>query len=98
MRGEVAPHFSTTPAPTQQKEDTMTTQSTLGPFMTLILTLTAKGKCAANVINPSPAEVVKSLLFAQLLNGIPRTKAVGHANPSSRVFRIGSLQDCRVGL
>jgi hypothetical protein len=75
----------------------MTTQSTLGPFMTLILTLTAKRQRAADVMNVSPAEVVKSLLFAQLLNGIPTTKPAGHARPSARVFRIGSSQECRVG-
>jgi hypothetical protein len=75
----------------------MTTQNTLGPFMTLILTLTAKGRCAADVINASPAEVVKSLLFAQLLNEIPKTALAGQANPSAPVFRIGSSELCRVG-
>ena len=75
----------------------MTTQNTLGPFMTLILTLTAKGRRAADVVNASPAEVVKSLLFARLLTEIPRTQPVGYANPSGCVFRIGSSQGCRVG-
>jgi hypothetical protein len=90
--------LKTTPATTQQKEDTMTTQSTLGPFMTLILTLTAKGKHGANVTNPSPTGVVNSLLFVQVLTEILRKKPVGYANPSGRVFRIGSSKDCRVGL
>jgi hypothetical protein len=64
----------------------MTTQSTLGPFMTLILTVTARGKHAANVISFSQAEVVNSLLFAQLLTEILRKKPVRHANPQrSRV-------------
>ena len=75
----------------------MTTQSTLGPFMTLILTLTARGKHAANVINLSQAELVNSLLFAQLLTEVLRRKPVRYANPSGRVFRIGSSQECRVG-
>jgi len=63
----------------------MTTQSTLGPFMTLILTLTARVKHAANVINRSQAEVVNSLLFAQLLTEILRKKPVRHASQWSRV-------------
>lgn len=68
----------------------MTTQSTLGPFMTLILTLTAKGNCADNIIHPSQAGVVKSLLFARLLTEFLRTEPVGHANPNGRAFRIGT--------
>lgn len=74
----------------------MTPQSTLGPFMTLILTLTARVKHAANVINRSQAEVVNSLLFAQLLTEILRKKPIRHANPSGRVFRIGSSPECRI--
>jgi len=73
----------------------MTTQSTLGPFMTLILTLTIKGKCAADAIHTSPAEVVKSLLLAQLLTEIAGTKSVGYSSTVARVFRIGSSATCR---
>ena len=72
----------------------MTTQGTLGPFMTLILTLTAKGKHAAN--NLSQAEVVNSLLFARLLTEILRKKPAGYANSTGRVFRIGSSPECRI--
>jgi hypothetical protein len=75
----------------------MTTQSTLGPFMTLILTLTAKGKYAANVLNLPQAKVVYGLLFVQLLAEIPNTNPAGLASPGARAFRIGSSQDCRVG-
>jgi hypothetical protein len=74
----------------------MTTQSTLGPFMTLILTLTARGKHAAN--NLSQAEVVNSLLIAQLLTENLRRKPVRYANPIGRVFWIGSSWECRVSL
>jgi hypothetical protein len=53
----------------------MTSRCTLGPFMTLILTLTAKGNRADNVINPSRAAgVVNSLLFAQLVIEVARFK------------------------
>ena len=73
----------------------MTTHSTLGPLMTLILTLTADGTCADNVFNPSPAGVVKSLLFARLLIETLRQKPVGYAKPSDLVFRIGTgLEQC----
>ena len=68
----------------------MTTQSTLGPFMTLILTLTAKGKRAANVIHPSGDGTVKSFLFARLVIEILSLKPVGYANPSGHVFRMGT--------
>jgi len=68
----------------------MTTQCTLGPLMTLILTLTAAGRRADNVIHPSPAGVVKSLLFARLLNETLRQKPAGYANPNGRVYRIGT--------
>ena len=73
----------------------MTTQSTLGPFMTLILTLTAKGKHAGNVIYPSRVGVVKSLLLLRLLTENLRQKPIGYANPSGRVFQLGGLQECR---
>jgi hypothetical protein len=75
----------------------MTTQSTLGPFMTLILTLTAKTKYAATVTNRPPTGVVSSLLFAQLLVEILKRRPTGYASPSARVFRIGNPQECRVG-
>jgi len=76
----------------------MTTQSTLGPFMTLILTLTVKGKRADNVTNPSRAAVVNSLLLLRLLTENLRQKSIGYANPGGSVFRIGSLRGCRVSL
>jgi len=76
----------------------MTTQSILGPFMTLILTLTASAKHTANAMNPSPAGVASSLLFAQLVNELRSKKPAGYASASARVFRIGSSRDCRVGL
>ena len=75
----------------------MATQSTLGPFMTLILTLTAEGNRAEHFVNASPAEVVKSLLIARLLTEVPSTKPAQRASPSARVFRIGNSQVCRVG-
>ena len=76
----------------------MTTQSTLGPFMTLILTLTAKGRRTAVVVQASPAEVSKSLLFAELLTAMLKTKPVEHTSPSARVFRVGSSQVRRGGV
>jgi len=73
----------------------MTTPSTLGPLTTLILTLTADGTCADNLFNPSPAGVVKSLLFARLLIETLRQKPAGYTNPSGCVFRIGTgLEKC----
>jgi hypothetical protein len=74
----------------------MTTQSKLGPFITLMLNLTAKGIQVASVANRHPASVVNSLLLAQLVTEVLRRKPGGY--PSARVFRIGSSQDCRVGL
>jgi hypothetical protein len=68
----------------------MTTLNTLGPFMTLILTLTAKGKRADNVIHPSPDGVVKSLLFARLVIEFLRKEPLGYAGPNGRVFRMGA--------
>jgi hypothetical protein len=68
----------------------MTTQSTLGPFMTLILTLTAKGKRADDVIHPSQEGVVKSLLFARLVIEFLRREPLGYASPNGSVFRIGT--------
>jgi hypothetical protein len=68
----------------------MTTQSTLGPFMTLILTLTDERKHADDVIHPSRAGVVTSLLFARLVIEILSLKPAGYADPSCRAFRIGS--------
>jgi|HubBroStandDraft_6_1064221.scaffolds.fasta_scaffold1732561_2 hypothetical protein len=53
----------------------MTTHSTLGPFMTLILTLTAKGNSADDVISPSHAAVVNSLMFARLVIETPESEA-----------------------
>ena len=73
----------------------MTTQRNLGPFMTLILTLTAKGNGADSVINPSHTAVVNSLMFAQLVIEIVSLKPVGYANPGDREFRLGGLQGCR---
>ena len=67
----------------------MTTQSTLGPFMTLILTLTATDRYTGNVIHPSRAAVVDSLLFARLVIEILSLKPAGCATPSGHVFRIG---------
>lgn len=66
----------------------MATQTTLGPFMTLILTMTATDRYAGIVIHPSRAAVVDSLLFARFVIEILSLKPVGHANPSGRVFRI----------
>ena len=60
----------------------MTTQSTLGPFMTLILTLTATTKyAAATVTNRPPAGVASSLLLAQLLVELLKRKPAGYASP-----------------
>jgi hypothetical protein len=73
----------------------MTTQSTLGPFMTLILTLTARGDVTDKVIHSSRVGVVKSLLLLRLLTENLRQKPVGYANPSGRVFQLGGLQECR---
>ncbi len=76
----------------------MTTQSTLGPFMTLILTLTATTKyTAATVTNRPPAGVASSLLLAQLLVELLKRKSAGYASPGARVFRIGNAQECRAG-
>jgi hypothetical protein len=75
----------------------MTTQSILGPFMTLILALTAKGKYAADVLNLPQARVVYGLLFVQLLAEIPNTNPARPASPGARVSRIGSSHDCWVG-
>ena len=68
----------------------MTTQSTPGPFMTLILTLTATDRYAGNVIQPSRAAVVDSLLFARFVIEILSLKPAGYASPRGRVFRIGT--------
>jgi len=75
----------------------MTTQSTLGPFMTLILMLTAPPKHAATVSNLSASGLANSFLLAQVVIEILREKSTGHVSPSARVFRIGSSQECRVG-
>ncbi|MGA9565743.1 MAG: hypothetical protein WBS19_09495 [Candidatus Korobacteraceae bacterium] len=76
----------------------MTTQSTLGPFTTLVLNLTAKGRHFAAVANRHPVGVAKSLLFARLLTELLGAKCAGYASPGPRVFRIGSAQVCRAGL
>jgi hypothetical protein len=76
----------------------MTTQNILGPFMTLILTHTASARNTANAMNPSPAGVANSFLFARLVNELRSMEPTEYASASARVFRIGSSQDCRVGL
>ena len=68
----------------------MTTPSTLGPFMTLILTVTAGGNCADNVTHSSQAGVVQSFLFARLMTEFLRKEPVGYANCNGRAFRIGT--------
>jgi hypothetical protein len=99
--GETVPEAATRRRPaiataiTEQREVVMTTQSTLGPFMTLILTLTARTKYAAAVTNRPPAGIVSSLLFAQLLVELLKRKPAGYSSPRARVFRIGSAQECR---
>ena len=74
----------------------MTNQSTLGPFMTLILTLTAKGQHADSVIHLSRARVVDSLLFAQFVVECLRQRAVGNTKSSDLAYRIGNSQVSRV--
>ena len=68
----------------------MTTQSTLGPFMTLILTLTVRGNHADNVIHSSRAKVVDSLLFVRLVVESLRQRHVRntqlHRSVSDRQF------------
>lgn len=74
----------------------MKTQSNLGPFMTLILTLTAEGKHADNVIHSSPAKVVNSLLFVRLVVDTLKQRSVRNTKSSSRVYRIGCAQLSRL--
>ena len=73
----------------------MTTQSNLGPLMTLILTLTAERKHADNVIHSSPAKVVNSLLFVRLIVDSLRQRPIRNTKPSGRVYRIDSSKVCR---
>ncbi|MFZ1136715.1 MAG: hypothetical protein WAN69_17325 [Candidatus Korobacteraceae bacterium] len=72
----------------------MTTRCALGPWMTLILTMTAKRNGTDNVIHPSRAAVVDSLLFARFVIEILNLKPAGYATPSGRALRIGSSQGC----
>jgi hypothetical protein len=74
----------------------MTRQTTLGPLMTLILTLTAGRKHAADVIYSSRAGVMNSLLFARLVIEVLKERPAGSANPTRRACRIGTSQASRV--
>ena len=74
----------------------MTTQSNLGPFMTLILTLTAERKHADNVIHSSPARVVNSLLFVRLIVDSLRQRPIRNTKSSDRVYRIACAQVSRL--
>jgi hypothetical protein len=76
----------------------MTTLCTLGPFMTLILTLTAKGKIADSSINPSRAGVAKSPLFARLVIETRSERPIGNGDPTCRACRIGRSPVSRVSL
>ena len=57
----------------------MTTQSTLGPFMTLVLSLALRTKRAAIATEATPETVSKSFLFAKILTEFLRRKPLGHA-------------------
>lgn len=74
----------------------MAAQRTLGPFMTLILTLTADKNGADDLISPSQAAVVNSFLLARYVIEILSLRSVGYAKPTGRVFRIGGSQLSRV--
>ena len=71
----------------------MKTHSTLGPFTTLILMSTVSEERVADVTNPSPEGVVKSLLFARFVTDILSTRARRNAGCGPRVFRIGSERE-----
>jgi hypothetical protein len=73
----------------------MTSQSTLGPLTTLILSLTVSDERAAQLTESAPAGVVTSFLFAQFLTDILSTRARRNARRGPRVFRIGNAQDCQ---
>lgn len=68
----------------------MTSQSTLGYFTTLILSLTLSEARASNLALTSDG-VVKSFLFARFLTDILSARASRNAGPGTRVSRIGPL-------
>jgi hypothetical protein len=69
----------------------MTSQSTLGPFTTLILSLAFSEKATASITQP--AGVTTSFLFASFLTDILSTRARRNAGLRPRVFRIGNERE-----
>lgn len=66
----------------------MTTQSTLGPFMTLFLSLALRTKRVTIATEAPPDAVLKSFLFAKILTEFLRRKPLGGAG---RVLAFSAL-------
>jgi hypothetical protein len=75
----------------------MTTQCTLGPLMTLVLTLALREKRVAIATGAPPDALLKSFLFARILSEFLRRKPLGGAgrmlalSPSRTHRNIGSI-------
>src|SRR5438876_525743 len=71
-----------------RKEVTMRTQSTLGPFITLILTLVGRGRRPTNVTDYSRAKLVNTLALARFITQVLDRTLAEEAHRSCLVFRI----------